>query len=101
MQYTFSPRLKMASLVLIVIGVVAYGIGLFINLQNQADPNYIDDMVAANPTVFYGEYQTAEYQELNQTHLTGDDNPQMAMWKNHVSNRPWAAFLVPICKASI
>lgn len=96
MQYTFSPRLKMASLVLIVIGVVAYGIGLFINLQNQADPNYIDDMVAANPTVFYGEYQTAEYQELNQTHLTGDDNPQMAMWKNHVSNRPWAAFLVPI-----
>lgn len=95
MQYTFSPRLKMASIVLVIVGVVAYGIGLFLNLQDQANPNYIDDMVAENPTLFYGDFQSEKYQELNQTHLTGDENPQMAQWKHHVANRPWAAFMVP------
>lgn len=93
MQYTFSPRLKMASLVLIAVGVVAFGIGLFLNLQDQADPNYIENYVNQNPEMFYGEYQTAEYQALN--HTPEGKEALMHMWKNHVSNRPWAAFLTP------
>ncbi|MFA5620535.1 MAG: hypothetical protein WDA08_09540 [Weeksellaceae bacterium] len=87
MQYTFSPRLKMASLVLIVLGAILFGIGMYLNCQDQADPNYITDMVKNNPQVFYGDYQTLEYQALN-THES-----MMHHWEVQVQNRPWAAFL--------
>lgn len=93
MQYSFSPKLKMASFVLIILGAILYGVGFFMNSQDQADPEYIQNMVDSRPDMFFGEYQSAEYQALNQTHLKGEENPQWHTWEHHVQNRPWAAFL--------
>lgn len=93
MQYSFSPKLKMASLVLIVVGAVLYGIGFYLNSQDQHNPKYIEEMVQNNPEMFFGKYQSAEYQVLNQTHLVGEENPQWHTWEHQVQNRPWAALL--------
>lgn len=93
MQYTFSPRLKMASLIAIIVGVIFFGIGVFLNIQDQSNPDYITNMVKDNPEMFFGEYQTAEYQALNSSEKAKAD--QMHMWENQLANRPWAAFLVP------
>lgn len=95
MQYTFSPKIKLASLVLIILGGLLFGVGMYQNCQHQSDPNYITDMVESNPELFFGDYQSPEYQELNQTHLKGEDNPQFHHWEAQLSNRPWAAFMVP------
>ena len=93
MQYTFSPRLKMTSLVLIVVGVLVYGIGLFLNFQDKADPHYIENLVKENPQAFYGEYQSAEFQKIN--HTPEAHEAHMHHLENQLANRPWAAFLVP------
>ncbi len=93
MQYSFSPKLKLASFVLIILGAVLYGIGVFMNSADQKDPKYIENMVQSHPERFFGDYQSAEYQELNQTHLEGHDNPQWHTWEHHVANRPWAALM--------
>lgn len=93
MQYSFSPKLKLVSIVLIIAGAVLYGIGYYMNSQHQQDPEYIINMVQNNPEVFFGDYQTAEYQALNSPHLVGEENPQWHTWEHHVSNRPWAALL--------
>ncbi|MDD3458969.1 MAG: hypothetical protein PHO74_05785, partial [Weeksellaceae bacterium] len=65
----------------------------YMNSQHQQDPEYIINMVQNNPEVFFGDYQTAEYQALNSPHLVGEENPQWHTWEHHVSNRPWAALL--------
>jgi hypothetical protein len=93
MQYTFSPKLKMASLVALIVGAIVFGIGVFLNIQDQANPDFIPNMVKENPEVFYGEYQSAEYKALNFTEK--GEEAQMHMWKHQLANRPWAAFLVP------
>src|SRR5690606_3652769 len=97
MQYTFSPRLKMTSFALIGVGILIYAIGLFLNFQDQANPDFITDKIKENPQLFYGEYQTAEFQKLNPT--DGKDGvvseAQFTLYEHQVANRPWAAVLVP------
>lgn len=93
MQYKFSPRLKMAALVLIVLGALIYGVGLYLNFQDKADPTYIENLIKEDPTQFYGEYQTAEFQKLN--HTPKAHEAHMHHLENQLANRPWAAFLVP------
>ena len=93
MQYTFSPRLKMTSLILILVGVLIYGVGLYLNFQDKADPTYIENLVDENPQEFYGEFQTAEFQKLN--HTPEAHAAHMHHLENQLANRPWAAFLVP------
>lgn len=97
MQYTFSPRLKMTSFALIGVGILIYAIGLFLNFQDQANPDFITDKIKENPQLFYGEYQTAEFQKLNPK--DGKDGvvseAQFTLYEHQVANRPWAAVLVP------
>lgn len=96
MQYTFSPRLKMTSFALIGVGILIYIIGLVLNIQDQSNPDYIIDKIKEDPQMFFGEYQTAEYQKLNPKNEQGIVNDaQLKMYEHHVANRPWAAFLVP------
>lgn len=95
MQYKFSPRLKMASLVLIVLGALVYGIGLYLNFQDKANPNYITDLIKANPQEFYGEFQSAEFQKFNPKEDGVVNSAQKKIYEHQVANRPWAAFLVP------
>ena len=52
MQYTFSPRLKMTSFALIGVGILIYAIGLFLNFQDQANPDFITDKIKENPQLF-------------------------------------------------
>lgn len=93
MQYKFSPRLKMASLILIVVGALVYGFGLYLNFQDKADPSFIENLVKENPQQFYGEYQTAEFQKIN--HTPEEHEAHMHHLENQLANRPWAAWLVP------
>ncbi|MET3732873.1 hypothetical protein [Moheibacter stercoris] len=95
MQYKFSPRLKMASLILIVVGALVYGIGLYLNFQDKANPNYITDLIQANPQEFYGEFQSAEFQKFNPKEDGVVNSYQKKIYEHQVANRPWAAFLVP------
>ncbi|WP_246361494.1 hypothetical protein [Moheibacter lacus] len=83
----------MTSLVLILVGVLIYGIGLYLNMQDKADPTYIENLVKENPQEFYGEFQTAEFQNLN--HTPEAHEKHMDHLENQLANRPWAAFLVP------
>lgn len=93
MQYKFSPRLKMASFALIGAGILLYAIGLFLNIQDQNNPNYIEGLLKENPQLFYGEFQSAEFQKLN--HTPEAHEKHMHHLENQLANRPWAAFLVP------
>lgn len=93
MQYKFSPRLKMASFALIGAGILIYAVGLFLNIQDQNDPHYIENLVKENPEMIYGEFQSAEFQHLN--HNEKEHAKHMHHLENQLANRPWAAFLVP------
>lgn len=93
MQYKFSPRLKMSSLVLIAVGALIYGIGLFLNNQDYSNPDYVSTKLSENPELFYGDYQSVEFQKLNKTE---EGIAQYEELLHHqVGNRPWAAVLVP------
>ncbi|MDK7375506.1 MULTISPECIES: hypothetical protein [Weeksella] len=91
MQYTFSNRLKMASLIMLVVGVVLYAIGFFIfkGHMNNSEA-YITELMHANPSHFYGDYISDQFLELNPDHQS-----HMEHLQNLLSNRPWAAFYVP------
>lgn len=93
MQYKFSPRLKTASLVFIVLGAVLYGIGYFLNYQDYTNPHFIHEQLENNPELFYGEFQSAEFQKLNKTEH-GLEHYHETL-HHQIGNRPWAAFLVP------
>lgn len=91
MQYTFSPRLKNASLILAVIGVVLYGIGFFLHQQDVANSTeYINGLIEAHPTQFFGDYISDSYASMNTDHAG-----HMEHLTNLLKNRPWAAFYVP------
>jgi len=93
MQYKFSPRLKMASFALIGAGILIYAVGLFLNIQDQSDPHYIENLLKENPEMFYGEFQSADFQKLN--HGEQEHAKHMHHLENQLANRPWAAFLIP------
>lgn len=93
MHYKLSPRLKMTSLLLVVVGALLYGIGLYLNCQDQSNPTYIENLVKENPQEFYGDYQTAEFQKIN--HTPEEHEAHMHHLENQLANRPWAAWLVP------
>ena len=91
MQYTFSNRLKNTSLILLVVGIVLYAIGFFIFKGDVANSEqYINDLIHANPSEFYGEYISDQFLELNTDHAA-----HMHHLQNLLNNRPWAAFYVP------
>src|SRR5690606_41508778 len=92
MQYSFSPRLKMASLILIAVGAVIYGIGLFLNIQDQNDPHFIENMVSENPEAFYGEFQSAEFQHFIHNEKVHEEH--MNHLEYQLANRYCASFLV-------
>ncbi|MFA7687890.1 MAG: hypothetical protein WCY25_08500 [Moheibacter sp.] len=83
----------MASFALIGAGILLYAIGLFLNIQDQNNPNYIEGLLKENPQLFYGEFQSAEFQKLN--HTPEAHEKHMHHLENQLANRPWAAFLVP------
>lgn len=93
MQYKFSPRLKMAAFALIGAGILLYAIGLFLNVQDQKDPHFIENFVKENPEMIYGEFQSAEFQHIN--HTPEEHAKHVHHLENQLANRPWAAFLVP------
>ncbi|QTV04888.1 hypothetical protein J9309_08770 [Faecalibacter bovis] len=91
MQYTFSPKLKMTSLIMIVVGVVLYGIGFFLHQSDVANSHdYINGLIQADPTQFYGDYVSDAFISFNTDH-----DAHMAHLENLLKNRPWAAFYVP------
>jgi len=91
MQYTFSPKLKMTSLIMIVVGIVLYGIGLFLHQSDVANSaEYINGLIEADPTQFYGDYVSDTYLAFN-----ADHESHMEHLVNLLKNRPWAAFYVP------
>src|SRR5690606_37824035 len=95
MQYKFSPRLKMASFALIGAGILLYAIGLFLNFQDKADPNFIVNSINENPEMFYGEFQSAEFQKFNPKEDGVVNSEQKKIYEHQLANRPWAAVLVP------
>lgn len=91
MQYTFSNRLKMTSLIMLGVGIVLYAIGFFIFKGQTADSTaYITELMHANPSHFYGDYVSDLFVELNPDH-----DAHMTHLSNLLGNRPWAAFYVP------
>ena len=81
----------MTSLIMIVVGVVLYGIGFFLHQSDVANSTeYINGLIQADPTQFYGEYITESFKALNSDH-----DAHMQHLVNLLKNRPWAAFYVP------
>jgi hypothetical protein len=93
MQYSFSPRLKMISFVMIGIGVLLYAIGLFLNIQDQNDAHFIENFVKEHPQEIYGDFQSAEFQHYNHNEKAHAEHIEHL--EHQLGNRPWAAILVP------
>ncbi|MGM5631575.1 quinol:cytochrome C oxidoreductase [Apibacter raozihei] len=89
MRYTFSSRLKLTSIVLIVVGLIAFGIGYYQN--SNIDHKDIELIISQNEAI-------ANAQPMNSAYL--HDEPHSEEHMEHalvqVHNRPWAAFFVPL-----
>ncbi len=76
---------------MVVVGVVLYGIGFFLHQSDVSNSTeYINGLIEANPSHFYGDYITDSYVALNSDH-----EGHMQHLVNLLKNRPWAAFYVP------
>lgn len=93
MFYKFSPKLKMASIALLIVGVLLYAIGLFMYQKEVNTPDYVLNTVQENLDIFIGEYPSEEYLALNPD-MFESGSELMHHWENQAHNRPWAAFFV-------
>ena len=50
-MYTFSPKLKMTAIILMVVGLILFGIGFALNAGNGID--YVKEKMAENPAEFF------------------------------------------------
>ncbi|MDR2122676.1 MAG: quinol:cytochrome C oxidoreductase [Flavobacteriaceae bacterium] len=89
MRYTFSSGLKLTSIVLIVVGLIAFGIGYYQN--SLIGEHEIHEILGHNEEI-------ANAQPMNSVYK--HDVPHSAEHLKHaeiqVHNRPWSAFFIPL-----
>jgi len=87
MKYIFSSRLKLTSLVLIIVGLIAFGIGVYLNNSIS------DDQI--NTVLEHSEHLAG--QAMNSTYQSDATHAEHF---NHaldqIHNRPWAAVLISL-----
>ncbi|MDR3272214.1 MAG: quinol:cytochrome C oxidoreductase [Flavobacteriaceae bacterium] len=88
MKYIFSSKLKLTSLVLIIVGLIAFGIGVYLN--NNISNAQINTVLEHNEAL-------AGHQAMNSTYQSDATHAEHF---NHaldqIHNRPWAAVLVSL-----
>lgn len=93
-MYTFSPKLKMASIILIALGLIMFGVGYALN--TSADAHYIEQQMSNNPEKFSYLSQTAEIghssPQAHQEHKETSHEVEHLLAQHH--NRPWTAFFI-------
>lgn len=89
MKYTFSPKLKLVSFILIIVGALFFGFGVYQNHHISSDD--IKEKLEHNEEI-------AHAQPMNSTYVKGHNDPkeheEQALHQVH--NRPWAAALIAI-----
>ena len=74
-MYTFSPKLKLASIILMVLGLVLFGIGFFMNSSNGID--FVKEEMAAHPDKYYV-HETTEAHDTTTHVATETHAPDVA-----------------------
>lgn len=89
MRYQFSSRLKLISLILVIIGLITFGVGYYQN-------DHID--IKEIETILHNNEKIANSQPMNSAYM--HDKPLSQEHINHaldqVHNRPWAAIFIPL-----
>ncbi|MDO5656445.1 MAG: hypothetical protein Q4G27_09935 [Flavobacteriaceae bacterium] len=83
-MYTFSPKLKMAAIILMVLGLILFGVGFALNSGNGID--YVKEEMAANPERFFVQ-DTAQHNAADH-----DGHAEHLLHQYH--NKPWAALFI-------
>lgn len=99
-MYKFSPKLKMASIGAMVVGLVLFAIGFGLNMSQGED--YVLAQVADSESI----HQTSTHSEMNQndsqsismtddsSHHEEHDAKHIEHLLNQHHNRPWSAFFI-------
>jgi len=85
-MYNFSPKLRIYSIILIILGLVLYGVGYSVN--HSIDKAGVEQMVVNKGLDLENQYKSNSVQELDKTH---DDHINTALHQVH--NEPMAALL--------
>ncbi|TWP30780.1 quinol:cytochrome C oxidoreductase [Apibacter muscae] len=89
MRYIFSSRLKLTSIVLIIIGLISFGIGYYQN--SHVDHDRVVTILEHNEEIAHAQPMNSIYKNdvpLSKEHI---EHAEI-----QIHNRPWAAFMVPL-----
>ncbi|MXV37561.1 hypothetical protein GO491_02540 [Flavobacteriaceae bacterium Ap0902] len=95
-MYTFAPKLRLVAIIAMVLGLVLFGAGYFINSANGID--FVQEQMAQEPDAFNVSTTHAEqgtsHEEVSQNGAGAhvDAHAEHLLHKYH--NRPWSAMLI-------
>ncbi len=89
MRYTFSSGLKLTSIVLIVVGLIAFGIGYYQN--SLIDEHAIEEVLKNNEKIANAQPMNSAY-----VHDVPHSQEHIEHAETQIHNRPWAAFFVSL-----
>ncbi len=82
-MYTFAPKLRLAAIILMVLGLILFAVGFAVNAGNGED--YVVEQLAQHPDKFPGEHASAEHAEG----AAQSEHVQHLLHQYH--NKPWTA----------
>ncbi|MGV4461445.1 quinol:cytochrome C oxidoreductase [Ornithobacterium rhinotracheale] len=91
-MYTLSPKIKTASLVSIVLGIILFAIGATLNASKGED--YIVEQIHNHPQQF--EYLSSSQEVVDGEHANAEhsENHTVEHLLQQYHNRPWTAFFI-------
>lgn len=89
-MYTFSPKLKMAAIVLMVVGLILFAVGAFMNAGNGID--FVKDQIATNAIDHYAPDAAAHAGDAEHAAHEAEHHAEHLLHLYH--NKPWSALFI-------
>lgn len=94
-MYTFSPKLKIASIIFMVVGLILFGAGYALNSSKGID--FVESEMAANPAKYYVKHIDANLEHLSKedvkkAHEEHQAHAEHLLHQYH--NKPWSALFI-------
>lgn len=88
-MYTFSPKLKMAAIIAMAVGVLLFGVGTVINAGNGID--FVKEQIAENPLKFFAP-DAAKATDAASYEIAANEHAEHVLHQYH--NKPWSALFI-------
>ena len=88
-MYTFSPKLKMAAIAFMVVGLILFAVGAFMNAGNGID--FVKDQIATNAIDHYAP-DAANAADAASAELAAEEHAEHLLHLYH--NKPWSALMI-------